>query len=275
MLKLTRILLKLTRMLFKLNQMVLKLTRMVLKLTRILLTLTRILLKLIRMVLKLTRILLKLTRIVLKLTRMVLKITRIVLKTTQMVMKTTRMVLKITRMVFDSEIVLNRLKPQAEKIIAEEQAGFRAGRRTTEQIFNPYPSRRPSPGLAWWSYLDLYWSSSRTGLWCPSPLCTPWVSGVCCCVPQEVSFHLCIRLACWLLSAMPSQLFGQEGLVLWQRCRNRLCTFLSQWFTRVLSAGTLEGLSPLFKPANSFLNSVYYCCLLRLHRVYCGDFRLH
>ena len=32
--------------------------------------------------------------------------------------------------------ILNRLKPQAEKIIAEEQAGFRAGRSTTEQIFN-------------------------------------------------------------------------------------------------------------------------------------------
>ena len=34
------------------------------------------------------------------------------------------------------KIILNRLKPQAEKIIAEEQAGFRAGRSTTEQIFN-------------------------------------------------------------------------------------------------------------------------------------------
>ncbi|WP_419585685.1 reverse transcriptase domain-containing protein, partial [Thiolapillus sp.] len=34
------------------------------------------------------------------------------------------------------EIILNRLKPQAVKIIAEEQAGFRAGRSTTEQIFN-------------------------------------------------------------------------------------------------------------------------------------------
>jgi sorting nexin-29 len=33
-------------------------------------------------------------------------------------------------------IILNRLKPQAEAIIAEEQAGFRAGRSTTEQIFN-------------------------------------------------------------------------------------------------------------------------------------------
>ena len=32
--------------------------------------------------------------------------------------------------------ILNRLKPQAEKIIAEEQAGFRAGRSTTQQIFN-------------------------------------------------------------------------------------------------------------------------------------------
>ena len=35
------------------------------------------------------------------------------------------------------KITLNRLKPQAEKIIAEEQAGFKAGRSTTEQIFNP------------------------------------------------------------------------------------------------------------------------------------------
>ena len=34
------------------------------------------------------------------------------------------------------KIILDRLKPQAEKIIAEEQAGFRAGRSTTEQIFN-------------------------------------------------------------------------------------------------------------------------------------------
>ena len=34
------------------------------------------------------------------------------------------------------KIVLNGLKPQAEKIIAEEQAGFRAERSTTAQIFN-------------------------------------------------------------------------------------------------------------------------------------------
>ena len=34
------------------------------------------------------------------------------------------------------KVILNRLKPQAEKIIAEEQADFRAGRSTTEQIFN-------------------------------------------------------------------------------------------------------------------------------------------
>ena len=34
------------------------------------------------------------------------------------------------------KISLNRLKPQAEKIITEEQAGFRAGSSTTEQIFN-------------------------------------------------------------------------------------------------------------------------------------------
>ena len=35
-----------------------------------------------------------------------------------------------------SKVTLNRLKPQAEMIITEEQAGFRAGRSTTEQIFN-------------------------------------------------------------------------------------------------------------------------------------------
>ena len=34
------------------------------------------------------------------------------------------------------KIMLNRLRPQAAKIIAEEQAGFRAGRSTTEHIFN-------------------------------------------------------------------------------------------------------------------------------------------
>ena len=34
------------------------------------------------------------------------------------------------------KVILNRLKPQAEEIIAEEQAGFRAGRSTTEKIFN-------------------------------------------------------------------------------------------------------------------------------------------
>ena len=33
------------------------------------------------------------------------------------------------------KIILNRLKPQAEKIIAKEQTGFRAGRSTTVQIF--------------------------------------------------------------------------------------------------------------------------------------------
>jgi hypothetical protein len=33
-------------------------------------------------------------------------------------------------------VLLNRLKPQAEEILAEEQAGFRPRRSTTEQIFN-------------------------------------------------------------------------------------------------------------------------------------------
>ena len=35
------------------------------------------------------------------------------------------------------KILLNRLTPQAETIIAEEQAGFRPGRSTNEQIFQP------------------------------------------------------------------------------------------------------------------------------------------
>ncbi|GFO19047.1 endonuclease-reverse transcriptase [Plakobranchus ocellatus] len=34
------------------------------------------------------------------------------------------------------KVILNRLKPEAEKIIAEEQAGFRPGRSTVEQICN-------------------------------------------------------------------------------------------------------------------------------------------
>ena len=34
------------------------------------------------------------------------------------------------------KVLLNRLKPQAEEIIAEEQAGFGTGRNTTEHIFN-------------------------------------------------------------------------------------------------------------------------------------------
>ena len=34
------------------------------------------------------------------------------------------------------KIILKRLKPQAEKIIAEEQVGIRAGRRIEAQIFN-------------------------------------------------------------------------------------------------------------------------------------------
>ena len=34
------------------------------------------------------------------------------------------------------KIILNRLKPQAKKTIAEEQTGFRAERGSTEQLFN-------------------------------------------------------------------------------------------------------------------------------------------
>ena len=47
------------------------------------------------------------------------------------------------------KIILNRLKPQAEKIIAEEEAGFRAGRSTKEQTFKPTnPLLDISPALA-------------------------------------------------------------------------------------------------------------------------------
>ena len=35
------------------------------------------------------------------------------------------------------KIILNRLQPQAEEIIGEEQAGFRTGRSTTEKLFSP------------------------------------------------------------------------------------------------------------------------------------------
>ena len=34
------------------------------------------------------------------------------------------------------KIILNNLNPHVEKITVEDQAGFRAGRSTTEQIFN-------------------------------------------------------------------------------------------------------------------------------------------
>ena len=34
------------------------------------------------------------------------------------------------------KVILNRLKPQTEEIIADEKAGFRAGRSIPEQIFN-------------------------------------------------------------------------------------------------------------------------------------------
>ena len=41
-------------------------------------------------------------------------------------------ILSVTKL----KIILNKLKKQADKIIAQEQARFRAGRGTTEQIFN-------------------------------------------------------------------------------------------------------------------------------------------
>ena len=48
-------------------------------------------------------------------------------RTTSLISRSSKVMLKV---------ILNRLKPNAEGIISEEQAGFRAGRGTTEQIFN-------------------------------------------------------------------------------------------------------------------------------------------
>ena len=47
------------------------------------------------------------------------------------------------------KIILIKLIPQAEEIIAVEQAGFRTGSCTTEQIFNPEtPVRKVAPTSA-------------------------------------------------------------------------------------------------------------------------------
>ena len=46
------------------------------------------------------------------------------------------------------KIILNRLKPQAERIITEEQAGFRAGRSTTEQTLTYESSVRNISGTS-------------------------------------------------------------------------------------------------------------------------------
>ena len=48
-------------------------------------------------------------------------------RTNSLISHTSRVMLKV---------ILYKLKPQAEKIVAEEQASLRAGRSTTEQIFN-------------------------------------------------------------------------------------------------------------------------------------------
>ena len=46
------------------------------------------------------------------------------------------------------KIIQNRHQPQAEEIIAEEQAGFRAGRSTTEQLEQVPGGARISPAGA-------------------------------------------------------------------------------------------------------------------------------
>ena len=54
------------------------------------------------------------------------------------------------------KIILNRLKPQVEKIMAEDQAGFRAGRSTTEQILNLKILSEISPAPAPRQFASLY-----------------------------------------------------------------------------------------------------------------------
>ena len=46
------------------------------------------------------------------------------------------------------KIILNRLQPQAEEIIAEEQAGFRAGRSTTEKNIQSQDRQREIPAAS-------------------------------------------------------------------------------------------------------------------------------
>ena len=46
------------------------------------------------------------------------------------------------------KIILNRLQPQAKEIIAEEQAGFRAGRSTTEKNIQSQDPRREIPAAS-------------------------------------------------------------------------------------------------------------------------------
>ena len=60
------------------------------------------------------------------------------------------------------KMILNRLQPQAEEIIPEEQASFRAGRSTTEQIFNQDP-RREMPAASAESLPRLH--RLQEGLW--------------------------------------------------------------------------------------------------------------
>ena len=61
------------------------------------------------------------------------------------------------------KIILNKLKPKAEKIIAEEQADFKAGRSTTEQIFNLHilcEKYLQHQQVLYHVFIDIAWSSA-------------------------------------------------------------------------------------------------------------------
>ena len=80
------------------------------------------------------------------------------------------------------KIILNRLKPQAMKIIAEEQASFRAGRSTTEQIFNlrvlceNYPQHQQNLYHVFIDFKKAFDTVLRAALWANMKEYKPYLS---------------------------------------------------------------------------------------------------
>ena len=53
------------------------------------------------------------------------------------------------------KVILNMLKPQAKEIIADEQAGIRAGGSNTEQVFNLFKKTPQTSGDLYHVFIDL------------------------------------------------------------------------------------------------------------------------